>query len=80
MIYRSLAEGSAAGFISGLGAATAGEFYGSVAGFRLTLVSALRLDRQALIRPAGGAFLCYLGNCILTSQSSGEAARCVKVI
>ncbi len=38
-IRRTLAEGRATGFVSGLGAATADAFYGAVAGFGLTLVS-----------------------------------------
>jgi|SRR5882672_10522980 len=60
-IRRTLAEGRAAGLVSGLGAATADAFYGCVAGFGLTAISELLLDRQAWLRLAGGLFLLYLG-------------------
>src|SRR3970040_1588631 len=38
-IRRTLAQGRASGFVSGLGAATADAFYGAIAGFGLTFVS-----------------------------------------
>ncbi len=60
-IRRTLSEGRAAGFASGLGAATADAIYGLVAGFGLTAVSAALLEYQAWIRLVGGLFLCYLG-------------------
>jgi len=60
-IRRTLAEGRAYGFVSGLGAATADAIYGSVAAFGLTLVSRLLVSQQSWLRLVGGAFLCYLG-------------------
>jgi threonine/homoserine/homoserine lactone efflux protein len=60
-IRRTLTEGRAAGFASGLGAATADAIYGSIAGFGLTFLSGLMVDQQAWIRLVGGLFLCYLG-------------------
>ncbi len=60
-IRRTLADGRAAGFVSGLGAATADAVYGAVAGFGLTLVSSLLIGHQAWLRAAGGVFLVYLG-------------------
>lgn len=60
-IRRTLAEGRAYGFVSGLGAATADAIYGSVAAFGLTLVSRLLISQQSWLRLVGGAFLCYLG-------------------
>jgi threonine/homoserine/homoserine lactone efflux protein len=60
-IRRTLAEGRAAGLVSGLGAATADAIYGSVAGFGITFVSSLLISQQAWLRLSGGAFLCYLG-------------------
>lgn len=60
-IRRTLAEGRALGFCSGLGAATADAIYGSIAGFGLTLVSSFLVGHQVSLRLIGGAFLCYLG-------------------
>lgn len=60
-IKRTLAKGRLAGLVSGLGAATADAIYGSMAAFGLTVIAGLLLDRQSLIRLAGGLFLIYLG-------------------
>jgi threonine/homoserine/homoserine lactone efflux protein len=60
-IRRTLAEGRATGFVSGLGAATADAFYGVVAGFGLTLVSVFLQGQGFWFRLIGGAFLGYLG-------------------
>ena len=60
-IRRTLAEGRLAGLVSGLGAATADAFYGSIAGFGLTVISSLLVSQQAWLRLVGGLFLCYLG-------------------
>ena len=60
-IRRTLAYGRLAGFISGLGAATADACYGSVAAFGLTFLSAILVQGQDVLRLLGGAFLCYLG-------------------
>lgn len=60
-IRRTLADGRLAGFVSGLGAATADALYGAVAALGLTAVSTAIVERQALVRLIGGCFLCYLG-------------------
>ena len=60
-IRRTLAEGRLAGFVTGLGAATADTVYGAVAAFGLTAVSAFLVSQQDWLRLIGGAFLCYLG-------------------
>jgi threonine/homoserine/homoserine lactone efflux protein len=60
-IRRTLAEGRAMGFVSGLGAATADAIYGSIAGFGLTFISNFLIDQRIWLRLIGGAFLCYLG-------------------
>jgi threonine/homoserine/homoserine lactone efflux protein len=60
-IRRTLTDGRLAGFVSGLGAATADALYGAVAALGLTAVSAAIVERQALVRLLGGCFLCYLG-------------------
>ncbi len=60
-IRRTLASGRVAGLVSGLGAATADAFYGSIAGFGLTLISEFLVSQQTWLRLLGGAFLVYLG-------------------
>jgi threonine/homoserine/homoserine lactone efflux protein len=70
-IRRTLADGRAAGFVSGLGAATADAVYGSIAGFGLTAVSGALIGGQAWLRLVGGLFLCYLGVRTLRSRPVG---------
>ena len=60
-IRRTLAEGRAYGFASGLGAATADAFYGTLAALGLTLISSFLIDQANWLRLIGGAYLCYLG-------------------
>ncbi|MCB0193793.1 MAG: LysE family transporter [Anaerolineae bacterium] len=69
-IRRTLAQGRIVGLLSGLGAATADAFYGCVAGFGLTAVSALLLGQQQWLALTGGLFLCYLGIKTLRSSSA----------
>jgi threonine/homoserine/homoserine lactone efflux protein len=71
-IRRSLAEGRALGFASGLGAATADAVYGAFAGFGLTVVTSFLVNQQTWLRPVGGAFLCYLGIRTLLARPAGE--------
>ena len=73
-IRRTLADGQAAGLLSGLGAATADAFYGAVAAFGLTVVSGFLVSQQIWLRLIGGAFLCYLGGqTLLAAPPAGEA-------
>jgi threonine/homoserine/homoserine lactone efflux protein len=60
-IRRTLAEGRRAGFVSGLGAASADAIYGSIAAFGLAYISAFLISHQLWLRLIGGVFLCYLG-------------------
>ena len=60
-IRRTLADGRAVGFASGLGAATADAVYGAVAAFGLTLVSSALVGQGLWLRAIGGLFLSYLG-------------------
>lgn len=60
-IRRTLADGRRAGFISGLGAATADAFYGAIAAFGLTFISSFLINRSIWLRLAGGLFLIFLG-------------------
>ena len=74
-IRRTLAEGRACGLVSGLGAATADGFYGTVAALGLTLVSSFLIDQANWLRLIGGAYLCYLGVKTFRSQPAEQAAE-----
>ncbi len=67
-IRRTLAEGRASGFVSGLGAATADAIYAAIAGFGLTYISNLLITQHDWLRLIGGAFLCYLGLRIILAR------------
>ncbi|MEE8392041.1 MAG: LysE family transporter [Anaerolineae bacterium] len=71
---RTLTEGRASGFVSGLGAATADAIYSCIAGFGLTFISNLLIGQQVWIRLVGGLFLCYLGIKTFLAQPSEQAA------
>lgn len=71
-IRRTLAGGRLSGFVTGLGAATADAFYGSVAAFGITAVSALLVDHHAWLQAAGGVFLGYLGISTMTVRPAGR--------
>jgi threonine/homoserine/homoserine lactone efflux protein len=76
-IRRSLTSGFLAGFLSGLGAATADGIYGGVAAFGLTAVADLLIAGQSWLRLVGGIFLCYLGFQALRSRPGAEARTAV---
>jgi threonine/homoserine/homoserine lactone efflux protein len=74
-IRRTLLNGRAVGFASGLGAATADALYGAIAGFGLTVVAELLHNQALWLRLVGGVYLCYLGLNMYRSQlvmESGE--------
>jgi threonine/homoserine/homoserine lactone efflux protein len=73
-IRRTLAEGRRAGFLSGMGAASADMFYGAVAAFGLTAVQELLIGQSHWLRIVGGIFLLYLGVKTFLSKPSEEAA------
>ena len=58
---RTLTHGRKAGFVSGMGAATADVVYGFIAAFGITFISDLFIGKQFWLRLSGGAFLCLLG-------------------
>jgi len=60
-IRRTMAAGRLHGFLSGIGAATADAFYGSVAAFGLTFISDFLIQQKFWLGLVGGFFLCYLG-------------------
>ncbi|MRS02224.1 LysE family translocator [bacterium] len=74
-IRRTLADGRAAGLLSGLGAATADALYGCIAGFGMTLISSFLVNQQSWIRLIGGAFLCYLGVRTLLAKPTQKSAE-----
>lgn len=75
-IRRTLTDGRLAGFVAGLGAATADAVYGAVAALGLTAVSAALIDHQAWVRLAGGLFLCWLGlRTIVAAPATVEPTR-----
>lgn len=73
-IRRTLSDGRAAGFASGLGAATADALFGCIAGFGLTFISGVLIEQQMWFRLIGGLFLIYLGVKTLFSHPAEEAA------
>lgn len=73
-IRRTLADGRASGFVSGLGAATADAVYGCVAGFGLTFISNFLVDQQMWLRLIGGLFMLYLGLKTLLEKPAAQAA------
>ena len=74
-IRRTLAEGRAAGFVTGLGAATADTIYGFVAAFGLTALTDFLVGGQTWIRLIGGAFLLFLGVRTIRTEPAERAAR-----
>jgi threonine/homoserine/homoserine lactone efflux protein len=74
-IQRTLNQGQLVGLASGLGAATADAFYGAVAAFGLTLVSAFLIEQQFWLALVGGLFLLYLGVPTFLASPAERAAN-----
>ena len=72
-LNRTLSSGRVAGFVSGLGAATADAIYGCVAGFGMVFITGILIRQQAWIQLAGGGFLIYLGIRIFFSRVSEQS-------
>lgn len=60
-IRRTIFHGRRAGFVSGLGAASADAIFGIIAAFGLSVISELLLDYQQWLRIGGAGFLLFLG-------------------
>jgi threonine/homoserine/homoserine lactone efflux protein len=73
-IRRSVTDGKLAGFVSGLGAATADAIYGVVAVLGLTALTTALLEYRSWLQLGGGAFLLYLGGVTLRARSPVTAA------
>jgi len=74
-IRRALAVGRVTGFLSGLGAATADMFYGSIAAFGLTAISSLLIEQRFWFGLLGGLFLTYLGIRTFLAKPAENAAQ-----
>lgn len=74
-IQRVLSQGFTAGFLTGLGAATANIIYASIAAFGFTVVSAFMLEQQMLLKMVGMVFLVYLGIKTFQKKPPQESAR-----
>ena len=58
---RTMTHGRRAGFVSGMGAATADAFFGFIAAFGMTFMSDVLSGKQLWMRLIGGTFLCVVG-------------------
>lgn len=67
-IRRTIFHGRLAGFVSGLGAASADAVFGIIAAFGLTFVSSLLLDYRDWLRLGGAGFLLYIGISAFTAD------------
>ncbi len=78
-IRRALAEGRWAGFVSGLGAATAAAIYGVVAALGLGALTTFLLAHQRWLQIGGGLFLLWLGAQTLRAPAPRAAARSARL-
>jgi len=60
-VSRTITKGWRAGIVSGLGAAAADTFYGSIAGFSINIVIGFLIREQSTLRLYGGILLVLLG-------------------
>jgi threonine/homoserine/homoserine lactone efflux protein len=74
-IKKTLIEGRIHGFVTGLGAASADAFYGYVAAFGVSFITAALVDNQQNLALFGGLFLLYLGAKTYISKPTSEAAE-----
>jgi threonine/homoserine/homoserine lactone efflux protein len=71
-VRRTILQGMLAGFVSGLGAATADAVFGVIAGFGLTAVSDWLIDYQQWLRVVGGCYLLYIGGSAFAAEPPRE--------
>src|SRR5260370_24764347 len=71
-VRRTIFEGKRAGFVSGLGAATADALFGFIAGFGLTFVSDWLIGYHQWLRLAGGCYLLYVGGSALLAEPEAK--------
>jgi threonine/homoserine/homoserine lactone efflux protein len=73
-IRRSVVDGPRAGFVCGLGAATADAVYALIGGFAMTALARWLVQEKRWLGLAGGLFLIYLGARTLAKDSDAPAA------
>ncbi|HQV29916.1 MAG TPA: LysE family translocator [Thermoflexales bacterium] len=73
-IRRTLTQGRLAGFVTGLGAATADALYGAIAAFGLTALTTALVGISFWTRLIGGVFLIYLGVRTLVARPAADEA------
>jgi threonine/homoserine/homoserine lactone efflux protein len=71
-VRRTIFEGKRAGFVSGLGAATADALFGFIAAFGLTFVSDWLIGYHQWLRIAGGCYLLYVGGSALLAEPQSK--------
>ncbi len=74
-IRRTLSNGKLAGFLSGMGAATADMVYGAIAAFGLTVITNLLVENAFWLKLVGGLFLLYLGIKTFWEKPAEKAAQ-----
>ena len=74
-IRRTLSNGKLAGFLSGMGAATADMVYGAIAAFGLTFITNLLVENAFWLKLVGGLFLLYLGIKTFLEKPADKAAQ-----
>ena len=74
-IRRTLSNGKLAGFLSGMGAATADMVYGAIAAFGLTVITNLLVENAFWLKLIGGIFLLYLGIKTFMEKPAENAAQ-----
>jgi threonine/homoserine/homoserine lactone efflux protein len=67
-VRRTIFAGRLAGFVSGLGAATADALFGIIAGFGLSVVADWLIGYQHWLRIVGGCYLLYVGGVALLAK------------
>jgi threonine/homoserine/homoserine lactone efflux protein len=71
-VRRTILKSKRAGFVSGLGAATADALFGVIAAFGLTFISDLLIGYHQWLRIAGGCYLLYVGGSALLAKTNAE--------
>ena len=77
---RALEQGRRAGLITGLGAATADTFYGSIAAFGLTFISDWLELYKAHLSVIGGVFFLVLGISLIRSKNAAHESAELKTL
>lgn len=77
-LKRTMEDGVRAGFVSGMGAATADAVYGLVACFGLLFVMDWLIQYESWIQLCGSIFLCYLGARIFITKPTPKKTNTPK--